>query len=115
MASLAMLDIFFLLLDIQIAYAKVKGNNLVAHNYNSELGFSRTKKIEHGMGYEYMLQKEIYLLKTKRLRNTAIRLKGNQTIIEVIKQNPIDTLIANRIEKANKDTIKTLEVQLIRN
>ncbi len=113
MASLAMLDVFFLLLDIQIVYAKVKGNNMVAHNYNSELGFSRTKKIEHGLGYEYMLQKEIYLLQTKRIRNTAIRLKGNQTLIGLTKQNPVDALIANHIAKANKDTIKNLEVKLL--
>src|ERR1035438_2409962 len=57
MASLAMLDVFFLLFNIQSVYAKVKGNNTVAHNYNSSLGFSRTKKIELGLGYEYMLQK----------------------------------------------------------
>ncbi len=83
MASLAMLDIFMLLLDIQSVYAKVKGNNTVAHNYNSSLGFSRTKKIELGQGYEYILQKEIYLLETKELRNAAIHLKGNNTTIEL--------------------------------
>ena len=48
MASLAMLDVFFLLFDMQSVYAKVKGNNKAAHNYNSSLGFSRTKKIEYG-------------------------------------------------------------------
>ena len=112
MASLNMLDIFFLVLDIQIVYAKVKGNNMVAHNYNSELGFTRTKKIEHGLGYEYMLQKEIYLLQTTRIRNTAIRLKGNQTLIELEKQNAVDIQIANRIDKAHKDVLKTLEIKV---
>ncbi|HWB64301.1 MAG TPA: GNAT family N-acetyltransferase, partial [Chitinophagales bacterium] len=83
MASLAMLDVFFMLFNIQVVYAKVKGDNAVAHNYNTALGFSRTKKIEYGMGYEYMLQKEIYLLKTKEIRNAAIHLKGNGTKIEL--------------------------------
>ena len=112
MASLAMLDIFFLLFDIQSVYAKVKGSNMVAHNYNSALGFSRTKKIEHGLGYEYLLQKEIYLLKTKKLRNAAIRLKGNQTQIELIKANPVDTWIARRLPNAKTEVYNNLEVSL---
>ena len=112
MASLTMLDIFFMLFDIQSAYAKVKGNNMVAHNYNSSLGFSRTKKIEHGLGYEYMLQKEIYLLETKELRNAAIRLKGNSTVIELLKDNAVDQWIAERLTHAKKEVMRNLEVVL---
>ena len=112
MASLAMLDVFFLLFDIQSAYAKVKGNNQVAHNYNSALGFSRTKKIEYGLGYEYMLQKEIYLLETKHLRNAAIRLKGNDTLIELIKGHPIDAWIGERLAKVNKEVSRGLDVRV---
>jgi RimJ/RimL family protein N-acetyltransferase len=113
MASLALLDIFFLLFNIQSVYAKVKGNNLVAHNYNSALGFSRTKKIEHGLGYEYLLQKEIYLLKTKKLRNAAIRIKGNETRIELIKTNPVDAWIAHQLAKPNTEGFKNLEVAIV--
>jgi UDP-4-amino-4,6-dideoxy-N-acetyl-beta-L-altrosamine N-acetyltransferase len=113
MASLAMLDCFFMLFDIQSAYAKVKGNNMVAHNYNSSLGFSRTKKIEQGQGYEYMLQKEIYLLETKELRNAAIRLKGNHTDIELLKDNQVDTWISQRLANAKKEVIRNLEVRII--
>jgi UDP-4-amino-4,6-dideoxy-N-acetyl-beta-L-altrosamine N-acetyltransferase len=112
MASLAMLDVFFLLFDIQSVYAKVKGNNKTAHNYNSSLGFSRTKKIEYGLGYEYMLQKEIYLLETKQLRNAALRLKGNDTIIELDKSNSVDNWIRERLKKAKKEVLKNLEVQI---
>jgi UDP-4-amino-4,6-dideoxy-N-acetyl-beta-L-altrosamine N-acetyltransferase len=112
MASLAMLDVFFLLFDIQTAYAKVKGDNKVAHKYNSSLGFSRTKKIEQGLGYEYMLQKEIYLLETKELRNAAIRLKGNDTLIELIKDHPVDNWIAERLTKAKKEVVRNLDVKL---
>jgi UDP-4-amino-4,6-dideoxy-N-acetyl-beta-L-altrosamine N-acetyltransferase len=113
MASLAMLDVFFLLFDIQSVYAKVKGNNKTAHNYNSSLGFSRTKKIEYGLGYEYMLQKEIYLLETKQLRNAALRLKGNDTIIELNPASAVDNWIKNRLSKAKKEVLKNLEVQII--
>jgi len=112
MASLAMLDVFFILFDIQSAYAKVKGNNMVAHNYNSSLGFSRTKKIEQGQGYEYMLQKEIYLLETKELRNAAIRLKGNHTDIELLQDNPVDAWISTRLAHAKKEVLRNLEVKV---
>jgi UDP-4-amino-4,6-dideoxy-N-acetyl-beta-L-altrosamine N-acetyltransferase len=113
MASLAMLDVFFMLFDIQSAYAKVKGNNPVAHNYNSALGFSRTKKIEQGQGFEYMLQKEIYLLETKELRNAAIRLKGNSTLIELSKESPIDGWFAERLTHVKKEVVRNLEVQVV--
>jgi RimJ/RimL family protein N-acetyltransferase len=113
MASLAMLDIFFWLFDIQITYAKVKGNNKAAHNYNSSLGFSRTKKIEFGLGYEYMLQKEIYLLKTKQLRNAAIRLRGNETKIELIAGDAIDESMRQRLKNVKPEVLKNLEVKVV--
>jgi UDP-4-amino-4,6-dideoxy-N-acetyl-beta-L-altrosamine N-acetyltransferase len=112
MASLAMLDVFFLLFDIQSVYAKVKGNNKTAHNYNSALGFTRTKKIEYGLGYEYMLQKEIYLLETKQLRNAAIRLKGNDTKIELNPATGIDEWLRKRLRGVKKEVLKNLEVQI---
>jgi UDP-4-amino-4,6-dideoxy-N-acetyl-beta-L-altrosamine N-acetyltransferase len=113
MASLAMLDVFFMLFDIQSVYAKVKGNNMVAHNYNSSLGFSRTKKIEHGLGYEYMLQKEIYFLETKELRNAAIRLRGNTTSIELSKDIAVDQWIKERLTHAKKEVMRNLEVGVL--
>ena len=113
MASLAMLDVFFILFDIQSAYAKVKGNNMVAHNYNSSLGFSRTKKIEYGLGYEYMLQKEIYLLETKELRNAAIRLRGNDTLIELNSSSSIDNWLRTRLADAKKEVKKNLDLKIV--
>jgi RimJ/RimL family protein N-acetyltransferase len=112
MASLAMLDVFMLLFDVQSVYAKVKGNNTVAHNYNSALGFSRTKKIELGLGYEYLLLKEIYLLETKELRNAAIRLKGNNTVIQLDANSKPDDFIKAKLAKAKKEVLKNLEVQI---
>ena len=113
MASLAMLDVFFLLFDIQSVYAKVKGSNKVAHNYNSSLGFSRIKKIEYGLGFEYMLQKEIYLLETKSLRNAAIRLKGNDTLFELSPERKADQWITEKLKSAKKEVLKNLEVKII--
>lgn len=113
MASLAMLDVFFLLFDIQSVYAKVKGTNKAAHNYNTALGFSRTKKIEFGLGFEYLLQKEIYLSAAKRLRNAAIRLKGNCTIIELNPESKIDGWLKKRLSEASMDVLKNLEVEII--
>ena len=112
MASLAMLDVFFLLFDIQSAYAKVKDNNMVAHNYNSALGFNRTKKIEHGLGYEYMLQKEMYLLEAKGLRNAAIRLRGNNTQIELQKNSAVDAWMSERLAKVSKEVLRGLDVKI---
>ncbi len=113
MASLAMLDIFFLLFDLQLVYAKVKGNNSVAHQYNSSLGFTRTKKIEFGLGYEYMLQKELYLLEAKQIRNAAIHLRGNKTVIEWNEKNKVDAVMKEKLTKARKDVMKSLEVETI--
>ena len=113
MASLAMLDVFFLMFDIQSVYAKVKGNNKAAHNYNSSLGFTRTKKIEYGLGYEYMLQKEIYLLETQQLRNAAIRLRGNNTLIELKETSTIDEWLRKRLKSVKTEVLKNLEVVII--
>ncbi|MCW5906264.1 MAG: GNAT family N-acetyltransferase [Chitinophagales bacterium] len=111
-ASLGMLDVFFLLFDVQLVYAKVKGSNKVAHRYNTSLGFTQTKKIELGLGYEYMLQKEIYLLETKQIRNAAIHLKGNKTTIE-LDNSPIDSWVKDKLAKAKPDVLKNLEVVII--
>lgn len=109
-ASLAMLDVFFLLFNIQSVYAKVKGDNAVAHQYNTTLGFSRTKKIELGLGYEYLLHKEVYLLKSKVLRNAAIRLKGNQTIVDLNGHDVRGKFILSKLQKVADSGLSSLEV-----
>lgn len=113
MASLAMLDVFFLLFNVRIVYAKVKGDNTIAHNYNSALGFRRIKKIEFALGYEYMLQKEIYLLTTKELRNAAMRLKGNSTMIEFDSDNKTDAWTKEKLNLAKKEIMGDLNVTII--
>jgi RimJ/RimL family protein N-acetyltransferase len=81
-ASLSMLDLFFNCFGIEKVYAKVRGNNKVAHKYNSSLGFKRTKKIEYGMGFEYELEKKNYFDKAKKLRAFASRLSAGVSYIE---------------------------------
>lgn len=112
-ASLAMLDVFFLVFDIQLVYAKVKGSNKVAHNYNTSLGFNRTKKIEYGLGYEYILQKEVYLLEAKKIRNAAVHLKGNSTVIELDPKIEIDNWVKERIAKARPEVLRNLEMKVV--
>ncbi len=81
-ASLAMLDLFFNCFDVEKVFAKVRGNNKVAHKYNTALGFKRTKKIEYGIGFEYELEKNNYFEKAKKLRAFASRLSSNLSGIE---------------------------------
>jgi RimJ/RimL family protein N-acetyltransferase len=81
-ASLAMLDLFFDRFDVEKVFAKVRGNNKVAHKYNIALGFKRTKKIEYGMGFEYELEKKNYFEKAKKLRAFASRLSSGVSSIE---------------------------------
>lgn len=102
MSSLAMLDVFFVLFGMETIYAKVKGDNSVAHRYNTSLGFKRTKKIELGLGYEYILTKKSYLKCAKRLRDAAIRLKGYAMKIEWDRKNKTDNFVRNRLHKSKE-------------
>ena len=112
MASLAMLDTFFFVFGLQKVYAKVKGDNQVAHQYNSTLGFSRTKKIELGQGYEYELSQENYLVKAQNLRQAAVRLKGNQTTIEFHQQDEVNEFLTEKLIAVSETIIKSLNIVL---
>lgn len=111
MSSLAMLDVFFVLLGMETVYAKVKGDNKVAHRYNTSLGFKRTKKIELGLGYEYTLTKKNYLKSAKHLRNAAIRLKGNATQIHFYKKYKPDVWVMQQLMQTKKENLKLLSIK----
>jgi len=81
-ASLAMLDVFFLLSGMKKVYAKVRGNNKIAHRYNTSLGFVKTRKIELGLGFEYELERIDYFMIADKLRRFASKTNGNKTLIE---------------------------------
>lgn len=112
MASLAMLDVFFLLFGLQRVYAKVKGDNLVAHQYNTTLGFTRTKKIELGQGFEYELTQDNYLAKAHHIRQAAIRIKGNQTTIEFHQQDEVNEFLKEKLIAVPETIIKALKIVL---
>ena len=106
-ASLAMLDVFFLLAGIKKVYAKVRGNNKVAHRYNTALGFVRTRKIELGLGFEYELDRTEYFIQADKLRRLAEKIDGNYT--EILFEN---TAIDNDLKKQFAQVSDTAKVFL---
>lgn len=98
-ASLSILDIFFSFTNIESIYAKVRDSNIVAHLYNTSLGFKRVKKIELGQGYEYCLKRENYHQSTQLLHKATHRLYGYRTVVEFDKSNEIDTGLKKSFEE----------------
>jgi hypothetical protein len=47
------------------------------------------------------------------LRNAAIRLRGNDTVIELNNDNAIDAWINTRLSKAKKEVLRNLDVKII--
>lgn len=80
-ASLTVLDVFFLLGGIKKVFAKIREDNLVAHRYNTQLGFVKQRKIELGQGFEYELKQSDYFSATEKLRKLAAK-EQNETVIE---------------------------------
>ena len=108
-ASLAMLDVFFLLLGINKVYAKVKGDNKVAHAYNTSLGFVQVNEIEGG--FEYELSKEAYLQKTKQLRDALMKLNGKGTTISLQTSHKTDKWVQEQLHWADK--VADIDLQVV--
>ena len=89
-ASLSILDVFFGFTNINSVYAKVRDSNIVAHLYNTSLGFKRIKKIELGQGYEYCLTRDDYFQVTSILHKATIKLYGAKTVLEFDKWDPVE-------------------------
>lgn len=100
-ASLNMLDFFLGPMGLQFIYAKVRGNNRRAHLYNSTLGFRRTKKIELGLGYEYLLRPNEYFTKADALRKFGAKRFGATTRVTLNPNDPADHLILNKLKENN--------------
>ena len=81
-ASLTLLDIFFIIFQLETIFAKVRRGNMNAVKYNERLGFRIYQDDEQNEGQEYVLTRENYFKQADKLRKSAIHLKGNQTIIE---------------------------------
>ena len=108
-ASLAMLDIFFLLGGIKKVFAKVRGNKKVAHRYNTQLGFLKKRKIELGQGFEYELERTDYFLSADKLRRLAA--KGNAKTVIEFEDTPLDTELKNLLLR-NVPQLSTEMLQL---
>lgn len=109
-ASLAMLDIFFLLMGINTVYAKVKGDNKIAHSYNSSLGFVRIEETEGGAGFLYELSKVEYLQKAKKLRDASLKLNGKNAVIALNPDNKVDKWLQEQLHWAEKHADVDLQV-----
>ncbi|MBS1623554.1 MAG: GNAT family N-acetyltransferase [Bacteroidetes bacterium] len=113
-ASLTILDVFFSFTNLESIYAKVRDSNLVAHLYNTSLGFKRTKKIELGQGYEYCLRRENYMQATALLHKATQQLYGNKTALEFDPQDPVDAELKKSFEASlvslDMERLKGLEV-----
>jgi RimJ/RimL family protein N-acetyltransferase len=106
-ASLAMLDVFFLLGGIKKVFAKVRGNNKIAHRYNSLLGFIKKRKIELGQGYEYELERTDYFMSADKLRRMAAT--GNKKTIIEFEDTPIDC----ELKKLLLDNVPQLSIEML--
>jgi RimJ/RimL family protein N-acetyltransferase len=100
-ASLCMLDFLFSILNLKEVYAKVRGNNRRAHQYNSALGFRRIKKIELGLGYEYRLSQTDYFREAERLRAYASRRFGEQGTILLQSSDSVDQEVHSQLQSGN--------------
>ena len=108
-ASLAMLDVFFLLLGINKVYAKVKGDNKVAHAYNTSLGFVQNNAIEGG--FEYELSKTEYLQKAKQLRDALMKLNGKGATISLQTSHKTDKWLQEQLHWADK--VADIDLQVV--
>lgn len=110
-ASLAMLDVFFLLGGIEKVCAKVRGDNKIAHRYNTQLGFQKKGAIESGQGFEYELNLLDYLNATKQLRIFAAK-ENDATILE-FENTLLDEALKNLfLKSASKTTLENLKVEI---
>ncbi len=110
-ASLAMLDVFFLLAGIKKVYAKVRGNNKIAHRYNTSLGFIKTRKIELGLGFEYELERIDYFMTADKLRRLAAKTNSNKTIIE-FDNSEIDKNLKRQFVEIGETVIEMLDLTI---
>ena len=54
----------------------------------------------------------MYLLEAKGLRNAAIRLRGNNTLIELQKNCAVDAWMSERLAKVSKEVLRGLDVKI---
>ncbi|HXH17975.1 MAG TPA: GNAT family N-acetyltransferase [Chitinophagales bacterium] len=84
LASLAMVDFFFLFCTLEKLYAKVMQGNAVAVKYNAQLGFKPAEKPDGKPFLQYLLSKDDYFTTTAHLHEMAESVSDgvNEVVIE---------------------------------
>jgi len=84
LASLCMVDFFFLFCTLEKLYAKVKADNPVAIRYNAQLGFKPAEETDHKSFLRYLLETKDYFKSTEQLHEMAESVGGdkNEIVIE---------------------------------
>ncbi len=112
-ASLSILDVFFTFTNLESIYAKVRDSNLVAHLYNTSLGFKRIKKIELGQGYEYCLRRDQYLQNTTLLHKATQKLYGEKTVVEFDPSDTVDISLKKSFEASLTRQARPADLEVI--
>lgn len=98
-ASLSLLDFAFNTLYLKNVTAKVKRDNLTAIQYNSALGFKVWKEAEHPDFYWMIVDKEMFNLGTKSLKNAAALLGNAQFQLTLEEDQALDVMIENDLQR----------------
>jgi len=77
LASLSMVDFFFKYTRLDKLYAKVKGDNRVAADYNKRLGFKEISDEKHRYFRKYLLNSSDYASGTVELHQLAMRVESD--------------------------------------
>ncbi len=113
-ASLALLDIFFLLFDLQVITAKVKADNKRAVRYNQHLGFAVADEEEGKMFQTYKVTKDEYLAQSAHLRAYAKRINGPSTELQFeMDEDPVDEEIWPIVEKVPQQAREELDLFIL--
>lgn len=78
LASLAMVDFFFIFCTLEKLFAKVMSGNAVAVRYNTQLGFKPFEAPDHKLFLQYVLEKNDYFKSTLHLHRMAEAIGGKK-------------------------------------
>ena len=112
LASMAMLDVFFKLFELQKVNAKVKNNNLKAINYNAALGFQKNSDNTQSDFSLYELSHAHYFKHAHKLRHAAEKLYSNKTLINLNSKTPYFEHIIQKIHSVPDENKKNLNLFL---
>jgi len=114
LASLCLLDLFFLLLDLEQIFAKVVKDNAIAVDYNERLAFRFHNALDDPRGAMYVLTKGAYVKKAATLRAKSQQLTGAQTHLDLsATPTKIKSFITGRLEQLDAADKEGLQLQVL--